>query len=65
MYSTTHVEIYYNYVLLARHLKTTKQYGYTTDKEHLAETHKYHNRLEPDRFPNWAKSIDGSVRSSL
>ena len=37
MYSTTHVEIYYNYALLARHKRDRRQYGYTTDKEHLAQ----------------------------
>ena len=65
MYSTTHVEIYYNYVLLARHKRDRKQYGYTTDKEHLASTHKYLTDWNPDRFINWAESIDGSVREFI
>ena len=62
MYTSTHVEIYYNYALLARHKRDRKQYGYTTDIEHLASTHKYLTDWNPDRFIKWAESIDESVK---
>jgi hypothetical protein len=65
MYTSTHVEIYYNYALLARHKRDRKQYGYTTDIEHLASTHKYLTDWNPDRFIKWAESIDESVKTFI
>jgi transposase len=65
MYTTTHVEIFYNYALLARHKRDRKQYGYTTDIEHLASTHKYMTEWNPDRFIKWAESIDESVKTFI
>ena len=49
-------------LLLARHKRDRRQYGYTTDKEHLASTHKYLTDWNPDRFIKWAESIDESVK---
>jgi len=65
MYTSTHVEIYYNYALLARHKRDRKQYGYTTEIEHLASTHKYLTDWNPDRFIKWAESIDESVKTFI
>jgi transposase len=65
MYTTTHVEILYNYALLARHKRDRRQYGYTTDIEHLASTHKYLTDWNPDRFIKWAESIDESVKTFI
>jgi len=62
MYSSTHVEIFYNYALLARHKRDRKLYGYTTNPDHLASTHKYITEWSPDRFIKWAESIDKTVR---
>jgi transposase len=41
LYTSTQVEIFYNYASLAIHKRDRKQYGYTTNIEHLASTHKY------------------------
>jgi hypothetical protein len=65
MYTSTHVEIYYNYALLASHKRDRRQYGYTTDIEHLASTHKYLTDWNPDRFIKWAESIDESVKTFI
>ena len=62
LYTSTHVEIYYNYTLLTVHERDRKQYGYTTNKEHLASTHKYLTDWNPDRFIKWAETIDESVK---
>jgi len=62
MYSSTHVEIFYNYASLAMHKRDRKLYGYTTNPDHLASTHKYLAEWNPDRFIKWAESIDKAVR---
>jgi transposase len=62
LYTSTHVEIYQNYTLLAVHVRDRKQYGYTTNKEHLASTHKYLTEWNPERFIKWAETIDESVK---
>jgi transposase len=62
MYSSSRVEIFYNYVLIARHERNRKAYGYTTDPDHLASTHRYLTEWNPERFIKWAQSIDGNVK---
>jgi len=62
MYSTTHVEIFYNYVLIASHKRDRKPYGYTTNPDHLASTHRYLSEWNPERFIKWAESIDNTVK---
>jgi hypothetical protein len=62
LYTSTQVEIYHNYTLLTVHERDRKQYGYTTNKEHLASTHKYLTDWNPERFINWAATIDKSVK---
>lgn len=65
LYTSTHVEIYHNYILLAVHIRDRKPYGYTTNKEHLASTHKYLTEWNPERFIKWAESIDVSVKEFI
>ena len=62
LYTSTQVAIYHNYTLLTVHERDRKQYGYTTNKEHLASTHKYMTDWNPERFINWAATIDKSVK---
>jgi len=62
MYSATQVEIYYNYVLLTVHKRDRKLFGYTTNPDHMASTHKYLTEWNPERFINWATSVDEAVR---
>jgi transposase len=65
LYTSTHVEIFYNYASLTVHQRDRKQYGYTTNTEHLASTHKYLTEWNPERFIKWAESIDESVREFI
>lgn len=65
MYSATQVEIYYNYVLIATHKRDRKAYGYTTNPDHLASTHRYLTEWNPDRFIKWGESIDPSVKAFI
>jgi transposase len=65
MYSSTQVEIYYNYVLIATHKRDRKPYGYTTNPDHLASTHRYLTEWNPERFIKWAESIDKTVKAFI
>lgn len=62
MYTTTQAEIFYNYASLTIHKRDRKQYGYTTNPDHLASTHKYLTEWNPERFIKWAESIDEQVK---
>lgn len=62
MYSRTTVEIFSNYERIALHKRNKNPYGYTTDKEHLATTHRFKADWSPDMFLDWAASIHEDVR---
>ena len=62
MYTSGNVEIYYKYNRIALHKRNMQLYSYTTVKEHLASTHQFITEWTPQRFINWAGSIDDSVK---
>jgi hypothetical protein len=65
MYTSTEVEIFYNYTSIAVHKRNRKLYGYTTNPDHLASTHRYLTEWNPERFINWAESIDSVVKEFI
>jgi transposase len=65
LYSTGQVEVYYKYNRIAIHPRDTKPYSYTTIAEHLASTHKFITEWTPQRFINWAESIDTTVKEFI
>jgi transposase len=65
LYSTQSVEVYYNYERIASHPRLKSPYNYTTDKEHLASTHRFVSEWTPERFLAWAASIDETVQSYI
>lgn len=50
-YTATDVEIYYNYDLIARHTRDRRNYGYTTDTEHLCPRHRSVAEWAPENRP--------------
>lgn len=62
MYSRTTVEVYYNYECIATHARIKSPYNYTTDKEHLASTHRFVSDWTPERFLQWGESIHEDVK---
>jgi transposase len=62
LYSRHSVEIYYNYERIALHKRTKSAYHYTTDKDHLASTHRFVSDWTPERFISWAEAIHEDVR---
>lgn len=65
LYSNSQVEVYYKYNRIAFHQRIKKTYGYTTITEHLASTHKFITEWTPQKFINWAESIDGAVKAYI
>jgi transposase len=62
LYNSKTVEIYHKYNRIAVHARTKSRYNYTTIKEHLATTHQFMTEWTPQRFINWAGSIDEHVK---
>ncbi|TDE18536.1 IS21 family transposase [Dyadobacter psychrotolerans] len=62
LYSTSLVEMYYHYERIALHKRVKSPYSYSTDKEHLASTHRFVTDWTPERFLEWAASIHDDVR---
>ena len=62
LYSRHSVEVYYNYERIALHNRTKSPYQYTTDKEHLASTHRFVSDWTPERFISWSESIHEDVK---
>ncbi|UOE52643.1 IS21 family transposase [Mucilaginibacter sp. SMC90] len=62
LYSRTTVEIFSNYERIVTHKRDKAPYDYTTDKEHMASTHRFQSEWTPDKFLNWAAGIHEDVR---
>jgi transposase len=62
VYARHTVEIYYNYERIALHRRTKVPYHYTTDKEHLASTHRFVAEWTPEKFIHWAEGIGEEVK---
>ena len=65
MYTNNKVEIYYKYNRIALHPRSQTTYNYSTVKEHLASTHQFVTGWTPQRFIDWAASIDPSVEELI
>ena len=62
MYSRTVVQIFYHYQCIATHERIKSPYNYTTDKDHLASTHRFVSDWTPERFLKWAEGIHEDVK---
>ncbi len=62
MYTSSKVEVFYKYNRIALHKRDMQPYNYTTIKEHMATTHQFITEWTPQRFINWAASINEDVR---
>ncbi|MBK3519913.1 IS21 family transposase [Carboxylicivirga marina] len=65
VYTSASVEIYHKYNRIALHKRDGRKYFYTTNKDHLASTHQFVAAWTPQRFINWASSIDHSVKEFI
>jgi hypothetical protein len=44
------------------HERTKSAYRYTTEKDHMASTHRFVSEWTPERFTSWAGGIHEDVR---
>ena len=65
LFTSSTVEVYHKYNRIALHRRNLKPYHYTTEKEHLASTHQFVTDWTPQRFIDWASSIDPSVEELI
>lgn len=61
MYSRSTVEVFYHYERIAIHKRTQSPYNYTTEKDHMASTHRFVSDWTPERFLSWATDIHEDV----
>ena len=62
MYSGHTVEMFFNYERIALHKRLKSPYNYTTDKNHLASTHRFVSDWSPEKFTSWADGIHEDVK---
>ena len=65
LYSNNQVEVFYKYNRIPLHQRVKNPFSYTTNSEHLASTHKFITEWTPQRFINWAESIDENVKEYI
>lgn len=61
-YSYHIVEIYYDHESIAKHLRSVRPYHYTTNKDHLASTHRFVSDWTPEFFLSWSENIHEDVK---
>jgi len=61
LYTAKTVEIFYNFERIALHTRAKNPGGYTTDKDHMASTHKFVSEWTYERFMEWAHGIHEDV----
>ena len=62
IYSHKSVEMHYGNECIAHHDREKNHYGYTTDKEHLASTHRFVSDWTPETFLSWGEKIHEDVK---
>jgi len=65
VFTKSTVEVYHKYIRIALHKRDPRPYRYTTVKEHLASTHQFVTDWTPQRFIDWAASIDEPVKEFI
>jgi hypothetical protein len=65
LYSQTQVEIYYRYVVIARHERDRLPYGHTVNPDHIAPSHRYLSDWNPLNFINQAAEIADPVKEFI
>lgn len=65
VWSKDQVNIYARFQCIATHKRSKSAYNYTTEKEHLASTHKFITDWSPDYFRSWARNIHPHVEQLI
>jgi transposase len=65
VYSATKVSVYCDGDRIAFHQRALRQYGHTTQKEHLSSTNRFVSEWNPEKFIGWSASIAPVVRDYI
>ena len=57
------LEVYSGNIRIALHLRNKRRNGYTTQREHMPEFHKWKDNWDPEKLMNWATTKGGDVAS--
>lgn len=61
LYTSSRVEVYYRYLMIASHLRERRKYHYSTNSDHLASQHKFLTEWTPEKFVEEASEIHEDV----
>lgn len=61
LFTQRSVDIYHHHQCIASHTRARRPYGYTTDPDHLASTHKFVTEWSAEKFLAWAGGIGSDV----
>lgn len=64
-YTHNHVEVYYNYKLIASHNRDRTPQGYTTNKEHMPSKHQHYANRSPEVYLKQADEIGTYTREMV
>jgi transposase len=64
-YSSDWVLIYYHHEQIALHKRTKSAWNYTSEKEHMASTHRFVSEWTPEKFISWAQGIHPDVHDYI
>ena len=59
------VECFYEGQRIAVHVRSDKQYGYTTQKAHMPPAHRAHAEWSPERMRRWAQKIGPKTQAFI
>lgn len=59
--TSTQISIFKSNERIAYHLRSLRQFGHTTIHEHMPSSHQFISEWNPDKFINWAVSIDPAI----
>lgn len=62
VYTNTQVEIYLEHERIAVHRRDRKEFGYTTEKEHMPSSHRFVSEWNPEFFISWASGIGEATK---
>lgn len=65
LYTTTQVDIFYRYTMIASHTRSRVKYHYTTDSDHLASQHRFLTEWTPEKFIAEAADMHEDVASYI
>ena len=55
------ITVFFKAKQIARHTRSRREWGYTTDSNHMPKAHQKHAQWSPDRLLNWAKDLGPNV----